>query len=86
MREGEVDSILGRAPCSVAAGRGRQRQSEAISGHQCSSVLISAHQCSSALISTHRAQARRVEVGTGGDEAISGHQWSSVLTVLRRGG
>ena len=23
MREGEVDSILGRAPCSVAAGRGR---------------------------------------------------------------
>ena len=49
MREGEVDSILGRAPCSVAAGRGHQRQSEAISGHQCSSVLISAHQCSSAL-------------------------------------
>ena len=49
MREGEDDSTLGRAPCSVAAGRGHQRQSEAIRGHQSSSGLISAHQCSSGL-------------------------------------
>ena len=76
MREAIKETLRGHQPSiSRASSRGMRseyRSTKNWSPPQGSSVLNDAHQCSSGLIRAHRAQARRVKVGTGGDERVLG--------------